>query len=731
MKSDVQSQSKEMVKKMKKLRTLTLSVLIIALLSPCIVKADGIIIPPPNMPELSIKYHKVNVTIDNQVTTTHVDQVFVNHSHFQMEGTYIFPLPEEVSITDFAMYVEGKRIEPELLGHDEARKIYEEIVRKRKDPAILEYIGRNMFRARVFPIEPHSEKRIELEYSELLKADAGLIKYLYPLNTEKFSAEPLELVSVSVEINSHQPLKTIYSPSHQLKVERNGEYNANISYADENIKPAVDFLLYYSVSPDDLELNLLTHREPEEDGFYLLMLAPKTQAESEEAIAKNVVFVIDTSGSMSGAKIDQAKSALKFAINTLNQKDSFNIIDFSTDVRMFRKTPASANSDNVREALDYVDRMEALGGTNINDALLTGLRQANARSSRRVRMNMLVFLTDGLPTVGVTDESGIIGNVSRVNETETRIFVFGVGYDVNTRLLDTVSQENRGISEYVRPEEDIEVKVSSFVSKISIPVLSSPELDFSALNTHDTYPRNLPDLFAGTQLIQFGRYVNSENTSIALKGEIDEREKVFTYQGNFPTENPDNEFIPVLWATRKIGYLIDEIRLNGETQELVDEIVHLSKRYGIITPYTSFLILEDEPPPPGGFDNAFAETTGKGAVDASADLRDLKDAESGRGVQTSEIRQIGKKAFFMRDSFWTDSEYNEGDPLVDVQYGSDYYFDLLSAFPEIGRYFALGKKVIVCCNGECYRISEEYAAKRFSRVIALFDCFCNRFAGNC
>ncbi|MBC8229588.1 VWA domain-containing protein [bacterium] len=694
---------------MKRLFIVTILLLGGLLLANTLTWADGIILPPVGV-SISIKYHIVNVEITDQVATTFVDQVFINEAPFQIEGTYIFPLSEGVSVSEFAMFVDGERLEAEMLDSEKAKQIYEDIVRRRNDPALLEYMGGGMFRARVFPIPAKGEKRIQLEYSEILKADAGLVKYQYPLNTEKFSHRPLEKVSVSANLHSTSPLKAIYSPSHQITVNRNGEHDAEIKYVDENVKPDRDFLFYYTVSLDDFGLNLLTHRTGNEDGFYLLMLAPKPQVDESEVADKNIVFVFDTSGSMRGEKIEQAKEALKFGINTLRAGDFFNIIDFSTEARKFRDKPVTASGENIQAALKHANAINATGGTNINEALLEGLRQFEDTA-------MIVFLTDGQPTVGVTNNDEITKNVRANNAPSTRLFVFGVGYDVNTHLLDILAAENSGVSEYVRPEENIEVKVSAFFSKISNPVLSKLKLDMGSVVTLDVYPKQLPDLFAGMQLIQLGRYKDTGNTAITLTGEINSQTQQFVYESTFAQENAENEFLPRLWATRKVGYLLDQIRLNGENQELVDEIVSLGKLYGIITPYTSFLITEDEPivlpPSVGPLDlstaldpNAFGKVTvGKGAIDVSVITRGLGEAETqDAGLSVASIKTIGRKTFILQDDFWTDTEYQEGRATVDITYGGRDYFDLIAANPELGRYFALGQKVIVGFNGVFYRV---------------------------
>jgi len=661
---------------------------------------------------MAIKYHKVSIDINDQMATTKVDQVFINQSSREIEATYIFPLPQGVVMTRFVMYVDGKPLEAEFLDSDTARQIYEEIVRNRKDPAILEYMGRGIFRARIFPILPWGEKRIQLEYSEVLPYDAGLCKYEYPLNTEKFSSMPLELVVVAVDLKSHVPIKSIWSPSHENKivVDRWSEYSARIVYADEDVTPDIDFTLYYTVSEEDFGLNLMTYREPPEDGFYVLMAAPKYEISTEEIVNKNVVFVFDTSGSMGkDNKIGQARDALEFCVRKLNERDEFNIIDFSSGIRKFSLEPVRANTTEIQAALKYIGKLDANGGTNINDALVEALKQVSLASNP---LSMIIFLTDGLPTVGVTVNEQIIKNVGLANRTAARLFAFGVGYDVNTILLDELAIDNGGVSAYVRPEEDIEIIVSSFFAKISNPVLSDLALDFGFVNTVDRYPTQLPDLFAGSQLKEFGRYRNSGITTITLSGITGEAVREFTYNAQFLTENLENGFIPRIWASRKIGYLIDEIRRNGETPELVEEIKNLSIEYGIINEYISMLILEDEPLPPGTFGEQFAEDTGKGAVDSSIGLQNWREADvAPMGAQGEDVRIVGSKIFVLKNGIWTDVEYKTGTPTVVVQYASDDYFGLLASDPEMGKYFALGTNVIFYHNGELYRIQEGAASE--------------------
>jgi Ca-activated chloride channel family protein len=700
-------------------RTILMGLVTLALLlsSAGAVYADGVVIvepppgvPAPEAPNLVIKYHRVQVEITDQVATTEVDQVFLNDTDYDLEGIYIFPLPEEASISEFAMYVDGERWEGEILPRDEARAIYEEIVRRRLDPALLEYVGRDTFKASIFPIEPGDERRVELAYTQVLENDGGLIKYVYPLDTERFSAEPLEEVVISVRVESAQPIRAIYSPSHDVAVDRVDEHTVNVSFEASDVLPDKDFELYYTLSDDEFGLNLLSYRESGEDGFFLLLVAPQVDVDEREVVARDMIFVLDTSGSMADEKIEQAKEALEYILDHLNTEDRFNIVAFSTGVRIYERElePASDADDAQR----FIDDLRAVGGTNIDLALAEALTMADGE-----RPQIVIFLTDGLPTEGVTDADTIIANVKRQASENVRIFTFGVGNDVNTFLLDTIAQDYRGASSYVRPHESIEEEVSTFYAKVSTPLLADIELDWGDLRVEETYPYPLPDLFAGTQLVVVGRYREGGRTDVVLSGEVNGEEQEFVYENLRFSDRGGEEFIPRLWATRKIGYLLNEIRLHGEGRELIDEIVDLSVRYGIMTPYTSFLVEEEQDifTPEGREEAAhemWAEATavpapavGEGAVDDAENREALRSTEKAAD-STEQIKYARDKVFVLRDGIWTDTTYDSSTDTVKVGFGSEDYFALMAAHPEWGYYFSVGQEVIVVLDGTAYQVSE-------------------------
>ncbi len=552
-------------------------------------------IPPPRpyvFAPLEVTYHHVNVKIDDQIATTSVDQEFYNPNPQRLEGTYLFPVPKGAQINKFAMDIGGKTVEAELLPADKARQIYEDIVRKLRDPALMEYADQDVFKVRVFPIEPNSRKRITLSYTQVLKADAGLVSYVYPLNTEKFSAKPIKNVSVKVELATKRPLKAIYSPSHAVEIKRDGPNRATAGFEANDVQPDTDFALYFAPEKDDIGVNLLTYRNSSEDGYFLLLASPGTEARETQTLPKDVAFVLDTSGSMAGKKLEQAKKALQFCIENLNDSDRFEIIRFSTEVEPLFDKLVYATKANRAKASEFITGLKPIGGTAIDDALRKALA---LRPGRNDRPYVTIFLTDGMPTIGTTDESQILANVKKENEGRTRVFCFGIGSDVNTHLLDRITEETRAASQYVLPDEDLEVKVSNFFSKIKDPVLANPTLKFTGdIRVTKLYPSPLPDLFRGDQLVLVGRYDGKGDSAVVIEGTANGSPRRFAADVKFPATASDHEFIPRLWATRRVGYLLEEIRLRGESAELRDEVTELARKYGIVTPYTAYLIVEDE-----------------------------------------------------------------------------------------------------------------------------------------
>lgn len=687
------------------------SVLLLCITCVSPLSADGFIIPRPQpgekIPPLTVKYHRVNVIINGQTAETSIDQVFINNHHRDIEGIFIFPLPENAAISRFSMFVGEEEIKGEILDKDRARKIYEDIVRRMKDPALLEYAGRDMFRARIYPIPARGEKRVKLTYNEVLTSENRVVRYIYPLNTERFSFHPIEDVSVSVDIESGMDLTNIYSPSHKISVRKTGPRRARVGYEARHVKPDTDFILYYAQSREDVGLSFINWRGPD-DNYFMFLAAPVYADRQEKVMAKNLVFVLDSSGSMSGEKIIQAKSAARFIIRHLNPEDRFSLIDFDDGVSLFSSELVPAAEESVEAALRFVDDVEDSGGTNIDEAL----RKAVDLTGEGDRPQYILFLTDGLPTVGVTDTAEILKNIRGLNRSGARIFVFGVGYDVNTELLDRMSSENRGTSLYVKPGENLEVTVSRYYEKISSPLLSELNADFQGIEVKQSYPRVLPDLFKGSQLVIIGKYEGSGPVSVTLSGMVGKEKRSFVLEKQKLDKSGKYRFLPRLWAARRIGFLLEEIRLNGERKELVDEVKKLGLKFGIVTPYTSFLVTEEEKrtmdiaAPEAADAFAAGKKSGEGAVRFAKATHRLKEEAQVVKEESQKIRYKGGKTFYLKGDVWTDSDYEDGAPVREVLFGSEEYFGLISDNPGIEKYLSVAENIIICFNDQCYRIKE-------------------------
>jgi len=709
-----------------------------------IVSAQGIIVPGPcrRCPDprpvplpraLPIKSIKIDTKISSQVATTHVEQVFRNDTGATLEGTYLFPIPESASIAEFAIWDGNRRLVGEVRSREEARRIYDEIVRRQRDPGLLEYAGKDLFQASIFPILPHSDKKLEITYTQVVRAEGGTVSYRYPLGTGRQLAQ-IGSVAGRVEVESKEPLRNVYSPTHVIDVKRSTDRRSLVSFESESGKDPQDFQLFYTISKEDFGLTLLTHREPGRQGYFLLMISPKDDWTDQEYSAKDVVFVVDTSGSMAEeGKMEKARAALLYGVRILRPQDRFNIISFAGEEHLMDTRLISADEKGRARGEAFVKALRPVGGTNINQSLLASLRQFS--ETDRERPKMVVFMTDGLPTVDETNVSRIIDNVRKASIAGVRVFTFGVGYDVNTALLDKLASENGGVADYVEPKEDLEVKVSNFFSKVNYPVLTDLRLDLGGAQTDLIYPRAIPDVFRGSQVTLIGRYSNESDLNavqLRLSGKSGGTTRSYTYANlSFPLRTDANDYLPRLWATRRVGWLMEQVRSNGEQKELRDEIVDLGTRYGIVTPYTSYLALES------------GEVSRRGAVipgraDKDGDFGFLNSAPSGRPARTvpqavtgadavqqskmardqqervylkEEVRQdavkrVAGKTFYLIEGVWTDSEFKADSRLPEtvLEFGSDEYFALLKQIPKLASYFSLGERVVIVHEGRVYRV---------------------------
>jgi Ca-activated chloride channel homolog len=569
------------------MRTITAVLVLLATASAA--RAGDLVPTDSRFGPLRVASHKVDVTVDNQIALTRVEQIFANDHPATLEAHYVFPVPKGASIIDFSMTVNGKLVRGELLEKDRARSIYEGIVRQSKDPGLLEHVGANLFRVRVFPILPNTQQKIELTYVERVTYDGGLCRHVYPLlvpgGAKSTRADHFEF---RWRLSSAVPIKDVVCPTHPAAIARQAETAAEVKFSGRQVDLSKDLEIGYRIEREQSGMDLVTHRPVAgEEGTFMLLLTPQANA---ARLPKDMTFVFDTSGSMEGARIKQAKAALRFCLSKLQPDDHFNILSFSTRVSAFAQAHLGADDETKERAKRFVDSLDATGGTNINEALLRALEHRAPAG----RPHLIVFLTDGEPTSGETSPAAIVRNVSAANRAGVRIFAFGVGAELNRGLLEDLAETTHGVTEFVSDQENIEEKVSRLQKKVATPVISEVEIDWGQAQVSAVYPRSPGDLFAGTQLMVMGRFHKAGTFDVSLKGRAGERKIEIKQALTFPEKIDVAPAVPYLWAMRKIAGLLDDIRRGGTNPEIVKEVVNLSKQYRIATPYTSFLVLESE-----------------------------------------------------------------------------------------------------------------------------------------
>src|SRR5690348_13181925 len=629
----------------------------------------------------------VQVAVTGRFARVTVEEWFRNAGPVMDEASYLYPLPGEATFSDFSLWQGDRELKGEPMDAAQARSIYEEIVRRKRDPALIELAGHGLLRARVFPIAAGETRKITLRYTQMLDRVGDAWRFRYVAGAGPGAAAPR---GFRIAVDSASRFGDPYSPTHRVTSRRNGD-RLEIALADTTARG--DFELFLPLARGLVGMSLVTNQPVGEDGFFLLLLAPGTGATATQSLSRDLVAVLDVSGSMSGEKLDQARAALVQLLGGLRSGDRFRVISFGSGVRRYATGWTPGNPDSVRAAQDWVRHLDTDGGTNIAGALAEAL----AQPPREGALGVIVFLTDGMPTVGETDPERIAEQADR-GRGPFRVFAFGIGYDVNTYLLDRLTERARGVTEYIQPGGDIEQAVGALAAKIATPVLTDLAIRGDGVELYDLQPQGLPDLFADDELVVFGRYRGEGRgeRTVTVTGRRNGREERFSTGARFGDEQAGGgaEYVQQLWAARKAGALSREIRLHGANPEIVTELKRLALRYGILTEYTSYLVQEPGvvaarsdlmPPRPAPADQAGAAAVGRAKAEkrmagtlnldavvvtgAAADS--IAVAERGGANRT---QRVGGRMFTWRDSTWTDIAHGDSLRVVTIAPFSDAYF---------------------------------------------------------
>lgn len=694
--------------------------------------------------------HRVTATVKDRVAGVIVEQVFRNEGDRQLEGTYLFPLPRGAAVDGFAMTMGDRLVEGQVVDADDARAIYNAIVRKRRDPGLLEYVGRSLFQARVFPILPKSEIRIRLTYRQVLPEDAGRIEFRYPLGTDPLNGAAVDSILVDVRFESTVDLKSVFSPTHRVGVTRPDARSARVVYEAGRRRESRELVVHFGRSEEDVGFSLLSTKPADRDGTFLAVLAPGLKLDAEDIAPKDVVYLIDTSGSMRGEKLAEAKRALRTGVELLRDGDRFDVVGFSDVAVAFKgemvpKTPATS-----RDANAWIDALLAGGGTALDDALTYALSLPGEEG----RLRQVVLITDGRPTIGVREPDVILANAKKANRAQARVFTFGVGHDLDVGLLDRIAEATNGAREYVEPHESIDAVTTRFFRLTEQPVLTDVRLETGG-GIAQVYPRRMPDLFVGGQVVLLGRYAKAGVRKLTLRGMHRGKPVAYEYDADLAAGDAE-PYLERMWAQRKVAFLLDEIRLHGADPELVDEVKRLATLHGIVTPYTAGLVVapgerpassrplrftsggglggsfrgpsggvppglrspsdQNTPPRPpsdaGSPGAATGPTTPSGpttrpvkrSITTSKDLKRRK--EEARITPESYVRSVEGKTFrWTTKKRWVDSAWDGEEETTKVEAFSDEYFELLEKDDRIARYLALGEHVVFVHEGTVYEVT--------------------------
>jgi Ca-activated chloride channel family protein len=512
--------------------------------------------------------------------------------------------------------------------------------------------------------------------------------------------------SFEVVVEDCETLLDAFSPTHPIRVHRDGD-QMSVSL-DEPVSGRL--ALFLPFAGEAVGLSVATHRPPGEDGYFMLTLSPDRTAESAQP--RDVVAVLDVSGSMSGEKIEQAKVALHQLLTTLAPHDRFRLLAFSNGVRSHDEGWTVASDRGLSRARTWIDGLVADGGTNIEAALSEAFRLKTPRD----RLPVVVFLTDGLPSVGA-ESPDELARIAERRAGRARVFAFGVGHDVNTRFLDRLGVAGRGDTDYVQPGENVERALSLLSAKIRHPVLTDLRLEAGPVRLGEVYPVRLPDVFAGQELVLFGRFGGAGQSQVTLVGERLGDELEFSTESIFPEAADANGYIPRLWASRKLGHLEQQLWTEGASESLTNEIRALALRHGLPSRYTSYLVQEPERVADGGRVPlpVAAPTTGAGAVAAAQAARRMRSMASADDLERAEAEMmaeavvatspseprdaLGGRVFELREGVWTDLAHDASSPTVSVRTYSAAWFDLLGVLPELGAVLRKHENVVIAGAG--------------------------------
>ena len=550
--------------------------------------------------ECPLKHTDVKAEISGFISRVEVTQEFNNPFDSPIEAIYIFPLPHNGAVNSMEMVVGERKITGLIKTREEAREIYEQAKEEGKLTGLLEQERPNIFTQSVANIKPGDTIFVKITYVEIMDYDKGTYEFVFPMvvgpryNPESVadaSISPDYLkpdertghdISLEVKLNAGVPIQELRSKSHEVIVQTEGNNGAVITLNQADTIPNKDFILEYDVIGEKPESALISTGK-KGTGYFTLMINPKRDYEESEITPKEMIFVLDCSGSMSGQPMDACKGAMKKCIEFMNPSDTFQIIRFSEYASGLSDKPLANTPENIKKGLEYVDSLSGQGGTN----MIEGIKASLNYEPDRERMRIVFFMTDGY----IGNETDILAEIEK-NIGDARLFSLGVGSSVNRYLLEMMAETGRGEVQYVRQDEDPKVAVEQFYERIAKPYLTDIEIDWKNLKVSEVYPAKIPDLFSAEPLFIYGIYTDPGEDVITIKGKIGGKVVTFPVEVKFFEDNPENSALSSIWARQKIKELNNQ-QFRGDIPEIADQITALALEFKLMSKYTSFVAVEE------------------------------------------------------------------------------------------------------------------------------------------
>ncbi len=550
-----------------------------------IAKVDGRNVP------LTVGYHKVSVDIRDQIARTVIEESFVNHTPTRLEGVFQFPLPQDASISGFGMWIGSELVEADVVEKQRAREIYETILRERRDPGLLEWSGGNIFKARVFPIEPDSEKRIKITYTQVLPQNGNRYRYSYPLQSEMLKQHPLRELAIDVTLNSVVPIKNIISPTHTVRTEKT-EHSARVEFTAQEYTPTRDFEVLVETEGRQSDVVMIPHRRGD-DGYFMLQLSPPAddgqwQRETlPDGEPMNLLVLADTSASMDAPSRAAQAEFLAALLSALTPKDAFNVAGCDVDCDWVFEKPMPADEKNVAAARDFLANRTSLGWTDLDKAFSSALEQAGPKTQ-------VIYIGDGIPTAHDVDPVDLSKRLRRLYEGKTATFhAVTVSSSFEPVVVKTIASLGGGSLRQITGEHSPQAVAAELLQELARPGMKNLKIEFKGLRTARVYPGELPNISAGSQQIVLGRYLpegGDQQGEVTVTGTLSGKAVRYSSKVSLKDAEQGNSFIPRLWARMHLDALLQQ----GASPAIKDEIIALSEEYHIITPYTSLLVLESD-----------------------------------------------------------------------------------------------------------------------------------------